>query len=87
MNKKQIIVCVLGIVTIVLIVIFTPRYKITWIDQKNFIKTEQTSTLYKRSKGKEELHWENISLYAGAAILACGMILFLLRGKDGKPNP
>jgi hypothetical protein len=80
---KQILISVAAVVGIVLIVIFTPRYKITWIDKQNFIKTEQTSSLYKRSKGKENLYWDKIALYAGATILAAGVLVFLSRDKHG----
>ena len=86
MNNKQITAVVLGIIAISLIVIFTPRYKVTWIDSKNFIKTEQTSTLYKRSKGKEELHWDRIAIYSSMVILVCGIAVFSLKRKDGKHN-
>ena len=86
MNNKQLIVIALGIAAITLIVIFTPRYKITWIGSTNFIKTEQTSTLYKRSKGKESLHWDKIALYSSIPILVCGIAAFSLRKKNGKHN-
>ncbi|OIO36083.1 MAG: hypothetical protein AUJ74_03690 [Candidatus Omnitrophica bacterium CG1_02_44_16] len=86
MNKKQLSALALGIVTIILIVYFTPRYKVTQIDSKNFIITEQTSTLYKRSTGKESLHWEKILLYSGIPVLACCLAIFSLRGKNGKHN-
>lgn len=71
------------VIGIVLIVIFTPRYKIAWIDKQNFIRTEQTSSLYKRSKGKENLHWERIALYSGAMILAAGILITVSRSKHG----
>lgn len=83
MNKKQLAALALGIVAITLIIIFTPRYKITLIDSENFIITEQTSTLYKRSKGKESLHWEKISLYSGISSLVCCLAIFSLRKKRG----
>ncbi len=81
MNKKQITVLVLAIIGIVLIVIFTPRYKIAWIDSKNFIKTEQSSPLYKRSKAKESLYWDKIALYSGLTVVAAAILLRALRSK------
>lgn len=86
MNKKQTFLIFLGLISIVLIVFFTPRYKVTWIDSKNFITTEQTSSLYKRSKGTVKLHTEKILAYAGIAICACGILIFLSRDKNGKNN-
>lgn len=81
MNKKQIAVLALAIIGIVLIVIFTPRYKITWIDSKNFIKTEQSSPLYKRSTGKESLYWDKIALYSGLTVVLAAILLRALRSK------
>ena len=84
MNKKQQFILALTLISIILIVIFTPRYKITWVDSKNFIRTEQTSSLYKRSHGKECLHWDKIALYAGSLLAGCGIALFLSRRRrDG----
>jgi hypothetical protein len=87
MNKKQLYALVLGIVAIALIVYFTPRYKITQIDSENFIITEQTSTLYKRSTGKEGLHWDKILLYSGISAFVCCLAIFSLREKHGKHDP
>ncbi|HAJ56204.1 MAG TPA: hypothetical protein DCL35_00350 [Candidatus Omnitrophica bacterium] len=81
MNKKQIAVSVLAVLGIILLVIFTPRYKIIWIDSKNFIKTEQTSPLYKRSGGKESLYWGKIAAYSGLIMLVSGILVFSLKGK------
>ncbi len=81
MNNKQLTVLAFGIVAIGLIVYFTPRYKITQIDKENFIITEQTSTLYKRSKGKECLHWDKILLYSGIAAMICCLGVFSSREK------
>ncbi len=86
MNKKQIAALALGILAIALIIIFTPRYKITRIDTENFIITEQTSTLYKRSTGKENLHWEKILLYSGISAFTCCLAIFYLRGRNDKHN-
>ncbi|MBI5872893.1 MAG: hypothetical protein HZB36_01960 [Candidatus Omnitrophica bacterium] len=83
MNKKQITVLTLEVIAIVLIVIFTPRYKITWLDSENFIKTEQTSPLYKRSKAKESLHLDKIAIYSGLVAMASGLLIFGLRDKRG----
>lgn len=83
MNKKQGTVLLLGIAAVVLIVIFTPRYKITWMDSENFIKTEQSSPLYKRSSGKALMHWDRIGLYGGAVLALCGLLIALL--KERKP--
>ena len=82
MNNKQIVVLGLCVIAIVLIVIFTPRYKITWLDSKNYVLTEQTSALFKRSAGKAKLHWDKIALYAGLTLIAGGVALLLLRDKD-----
>ena len=81
MNNKQILILVITVIGIVLIVIFTPRYKIAWIDKRNFIKTEQTSSLYKRSKGKESLYWGRIALYAGTLILAASILITVSRSQ------
>ncbi|MFH0877599.1 MAG: hypothetical protein V1863_05180 [Candidatus Omnitrophota bacterium] len=79
MNKKQVFALVLGTIAIILIVIFTPRYKITWIDSVNFVKTEQTSSLYKRSKGTVKLHWDKILFYGGAVLAGTAVAFFALR--------
>ncbi len=82
MNKKQIVVIVLAAIAIALIVYFTPRYKITWIDSNNFVKTEQTSSLYKRTKGKENFYWDRITVYSSAVVILTGIMIFTFR----RPN-
>lgn len=77
------VVLLFGIIAITLIVIFTPKYKITWMGPENFIKTEQTSSLYKRSAGKECYHWDKISIYSGIVALACCLAIFTSRDKRG----
>jgi hypothetical protein len=84
MNKKQLIIIWCGIIAVILIVIFTPRYKISWIDSQNFVQTEQTSTLYKRSKGVEKRHWDKIALTSGITLAASILLVFALREKHGK---
>jgi hypothetical protein len=79
MNRKQTTVVVIGIFGIAAAVFLTPRYKIVMIDSQNFIKTEQTSSLYKRSGGKEKLHWDRIALISGGIIIACGILTGLLK--------
>jgi hypothetical protein len=86
MNKKQNIILGLGVLGLILIVLFTPRYKIAWIDSKNFIQTEQSSSLYKRSKGDVKLHWDKILIYAGITVSLCGILMFIVRRKGGKNN-
>lgn len=82
MNSKQLLILALGGIGIVLIVLFTPKYKITWIDSQNYIKTEQTSPLYKRSRGTVQFHWEKILIYSGAATLVCGLLIFFTKEKN-----
>lgn len=81
MNAKQIAVIIIGIIGIAAVTYFTPRYKIILIDSENFIKTEQTSSLYKRSGGKEKLHWDKIVPISGGIILVGGILVFLLKEK------
>jgi hypothetical protein len=81
MNTKQIAVIIIGIVGIAAVTYFTPRYKIILIDSENYIKTEQTSSLYKRSAGKEKLHWDKIVPISGGILLLGGILIFLLREK------
>jgi hypothetical protein len=81
MNKKQILVVVLGVLGVAAAVYFTPRYKLVMIDSQNFIKTEQTSALYKRSSGKEKLHWDKIVLISSGIILTCGILAVIFREK------
>ena len=76
MNKKQVITLFISIIALVLIYFFTPRYKIIWIDADNFVKTEQTSSLYKRSKGKESLYWDRIALFSGIVIIISVILIF-----------
>lgn len=83
MNKKQTIILILAVIGIILTIIFTPRYKIIWIDSENFIKTEQSSPLYKRSGGKEGLYWGKIAAYSGLISMASGLLFFTLRDKRG----
>lgn len=83
MNRKQSAVLALGVIGIILIVIFTPRYKITWLDSNNFVKTEQTSSLYKRSAGTVKFHWEKILVYSSITVVACGILLFVFKEKRG----
>ena len=84
MNKKQMITLLTGLILIVLIVLFTPRYKIIWIDANNYIQTEQSSELYKRSKGDEKLHWPQILLYSGLTALATAIAIAFLKTKKEK---
>lgn len=86
MNKKQGVVLLAGVIGVILIVFFAPRYKITWIDSKNFVMTEQKSSLYNRCKGQVKYHWDKIALYAGLLILLEGFLLFALRDQSGKNN-
>lgn len=79
MNKKQLIVLALCVIAVVLIVLFTPRYKITWINSDNYVLTEQSSALFKRSAGPAKLHWDKIALYAGLTLLVGGAAIFILR--------
>lgn len=74
----------LGIAAVVLTVIFTPRYKITWIDSENFIKTEQSSPLYKRSSGKALMHWDRIGLCGAPIAALCGLLIFLLKERKSR---
>ena len=81
MNKKQTIVIVAGILGIAAAFFFIPRYKIVMIDSQNFIKTEQTSALYKRSGGKEKLRWDRIAAIGGGIVVAGGILIGLLGEK------
>ena len=81
MNTKQTAVVIIGVIGIAAAVFFTPRYKIVMIDSQNFIKTEQTSALYKRSGGKESLHWDMIAPLSGGIAIACGALIALLKDK------
>lgn len=83
MNNKQVIIVVLCVVILTLIVIFTPQYKVTWIDSKNYVLTEQTSPLYKRSKAPAKKHWDKIALYAGLTLMVAGALVLVLKDKDG----
>ncbi len=83
MNKKQIVVLILGIIAIILSVVLTPRYKLSWSDaSQNYIITEQSSTLYNRAKGEVKFHWDKILTYSGIAVVVCGVLLFVLGGKN-----
>jgi hypothetical protein len=81
MNTKQTVVLILGILGIAAVVFFMPRYKITMITAQDYIKTEQTSALYKRSHGIEKLHWDRIVPISGGIFLVCGVLIGLLRDK------
>lgn len=83
MNKKQTIVLILGVLALVLIVWLTPRYKITAIGGNNYIVTEQTSSLYERSRGTVKLHWNKVLLYTGIIVPACGFFIWAFRRKNG----
>lgn|GEM_PF-846557 len=87
MNTKQKILIFLGVVGIGLIVYFTPRYKITHIDEKNFLITEQTSPLYKRSHGEVKFHIDKILIYSALWLLIDGILLITTRKKNGRNNP
>ena len=83
MNKKQILAISLGIVAIGVIVILTPHYKITWINTRDYIITEQSSSLYKQSRGLVKYRWDKIVPPCGLVVLACGVFVFILREKNG----
>ena len=63
---------------------FTPRYKITRIDEKNFLITEQTSPLFKRTNGEVRFHIDKIVLYSSVWIVTGAVLLIALKGKDGR---
>ncbi len=86
MNKRQTIVLILAVMGIALIFFLTPKYKITWIDSENFIKTEQTSSLYKRSQGKVQLHWDRIFKYSGIVFVTGAILIFILKERHGQDN-
>ena len=83
MNRKQILASAIGILGIVLIVIFTPHYKITWLNAHDYIITEQSSSLYKQSKGFVKYRWDRIIPPCGLIALTCGVFVFILREKNG----
>ncbi len=86
MNIKQTVIIILGIIGLVLIFIYSPRYKITQIDSENFIITEQSSSLYSRSGGTERLHWDKWLLYSGITIFAFGILVFAFKDKQIKTD-
>ena len=83
MNRKQILASASGIVGIVLFVIFTPHYKVTWLNAHDYIITEQSSSLYKQSKGLVKYRWDRIVPTCGLIVLSCGVLVFILREKNG----
>lgn len=84
LNTKQIIVIVIGFCAVILSIYFAPRYKMTEISPGNYIKTEQSSSLYKRSTGKVKFYWGRMFLYESAILLFCGILTFLFKSK---PKP
>ncbi len=84
MNKKQKILLYLSVLGVGLIVYFTPRYKITQIDEKNFLITEQTSPLFKRSHGEVKYHIDKILIYSSLWLLIDGILLVTFRSKRGR---
>lgn len=82
MNKAQKITIILGILALAAIAFFTPKYKLTRIDDENYIKTEQSSALYARCTGETKLHWDKIFIYWGATGAVCAILLFFLKGKN-----
>jgi hypothetical protein len=82
MNNKQIIILVLCVIAVTLIVIYTPQYKITWLDSKNYVQTEQSSPLYKRSKAPAKKHWDKIALYTGLTLMVAGIMVLVLKDKN-----
>lgn len=81
MNLKQLLIAIFGICAFIIIIIYGPRYKITEIGPDNFIKTEQSSALYKRCTGKVKLYWNRIFLYENIVLLLCGCLIFSAREK------
>jgi hypothetical protein len=82
MNKKQRIVLSMGIISIALIIIFAPRYKITRINTNDYIITEQSSALYKQSKGLVRYHWDKIAARSGLAVLTYAALIFFMKEKN-----
>ena len=82
LNTKQIIILIFGVCIFALGIYFAPRYKMTEIGPGSYIKTEQSSTLYKRSSGKVKFYWGLIVLYESAILLSCGVFTLLLRTKQ-----
>lgn len=82
-NKNQAGVLVVIILAVAAILFFMPRYKMLKVDSENYIITEQSSPLFKRSKGEVRLHWNWIVPASGAVIVLGGLGVFLLREKNG----
>jgi hypothetical protein len=82
-NKKQIVILVVGALAIAAIVYLMPRYKMVRVDANNYIITEQSSPLFKRSQGELRLHWNWIAPSSGGVILLAGLGVFFLRDKRG----
>ena len=79
MNKRQLLVLILILGALFSIYKYTPRYKIVKIDSENFIRTEQSSPLYARTKAPEKLNLDKVVKYSIAALLTGGLIFVLLR--------
>lgn len=81
MNIKQLLIAIFSICASIIVIFYGPKYKITEIGPDNFIKTEQSSALYKRCTGKVKLYWNRIFLYESIVLLFCGFLIFLVREK------
>ena len=83
MNSKQIVTLGFIILAIAAIVFFMPRYKMVKVDADNYIITEQSSPLFKRSKGEIRLHWNWIIPASGGVVLLGGLGVFLMKERNG----
>lgn len=81
LSTKQVLVLILGICAFGLCLYFAPRYKITEMGPGSYIKTEQSSKLYKRSHGKVMYYWKHIFLYESTILLTCGLLIILLKNR------
>jgi hypothetical protein len=82
MNKRQLLVLGLTLLIIGLVFWFTPRYKLVKIDENNYIRTSQHSSLYKSCKSPEQFEWPTILKISLPIAVLGSLLVFLLKEKS-----
>lgn len=85
MNSKQRLVFFIAIVIIIAAFLFVPKYKIVNLDgtKDNYIKTKQSSSLYKACKSPAQFDWPFIARVSVPVVVAGAIFIVLFRDRDG----
>ncbi|MFH1202518.1 MAG: hypothetical protein V1674_06485 [Candidatus Omnitrophota bacterium] len=83
MNGRQFLILILTIAIIAAIFYFTPRYKMVSLGSSgNYIRTEQSSPLFKKCTAQVQYDWPIILKRAGVVFLAGIALIFIFKDRS-----